>query len=228
MGGADIKRCRNQFLVEAITRPENQPMFVKCHRTSVAISRFVLDSIYRHLLCVIAAAIKTQAMRLVRRYRPTLRSQGTFSSGRMQLVLVSAAILECEYQAWLSPSQGLEPPAIPGRVHSRRKGYFCRCYRDRFDHHRAQIRLSKGHPWEIRVRLLRHAENQALVAIEDNSVGWDATGLVRGSGGGSRIFHRPGMQSRHHGRISGWTRMPSQPSFRDPIGKAGPFYVSRL
>ena len=54
-------------------------------------------------------------MRLVRRYRRTLRSQGTFSSGRMQLVLVSAAILECEYQAWLSPSQEVEPPAIPGR-----------------------------------------------------------------------------------------------------------------
>src|SRR5580692_886950 len=175
MRGADIKRCRNQFLVEAITRPKNQPMFVKCHRTSVAISRFVLDSIYRHLLCVIAAAIKTQAMRLARRYRSTLRSHGTFSSGRTQVVLASAAILECEYQAWLSPSQELGPPAIPGRVHSRRKGYFCRCYRDRFGHQRAQIRLSKRQPWEIRMRLLRHAENQVLVTIEDNGVGWDAT-----------------------------------------------------
>jgi hypothetical protein len=40
---AESKSCKNQFPVEAITRPENQPMLFKCHRTSVGMSRFLLD-----------------------------------------------------------------------------------------------------------------------------------------------------------------------------------------
>ena len=210
-------------------------MFVKCHRTSVAISRFVLDSIYRHLLCVIAAAVKTQAMRLVRRCRRTLRSQGTFSSGRMHLVLVSAAILECEYQAWLSPSQELGPPAIPGRVHSRRKGYFCRCCRNRFGHQRAQIRLSKGQPWEIRVRLLRHAENQVLVTIVDNSVGWDAASLHEAPAAAAAAFF---TAEQCHGLVSSRVRCThvlfrgKQAGFsRELIAKMarlGPYYSQDL
>lgn len=42
-------------------------------------------------------------------------------------------------------------------------------------------------PGEVRLRLEPHSEGAALIAVEDDGVGWDGTGTVQGTGLGMRI-----------------------------------------